>query len=113
MEKTTQNIDALFSETGDYLETRAELFKLKLADKTSAVISTTASGLILGVIGVIFFTLISIGLSLWLGELTGKNYYGFLIVSGFYMLIALVVYSFRNKWLKVPISNIILRKLFK
>ncbi len=113
MEKTTRNIDAFITEAGDYIENRVELFKLKLADKTSDVASTTASGLVVGIMALLFITLISIGLSLWLGELTGKSYYGFLIVGGFYALLAAIIYAGRGKLLKEPVSNIILKSIFK
>ncbi|MBC8035196.1 MAG: phage holin family protein [Chitinophagaceae bacterium] len=113
MEKTTHNIEVLFSEAGDFIENKTELIKLRIADKTSEIVSTVVAGIVVAIVGIIFFILLSIGLALWLGEVIGKSYHGFLIVGALYGLIALIIYSFREKWLKTPVSNAILKKIFK
>jgi phosphoglycerol transferase MdoB-like AlkP superfamily enzyme len=113
MGKTTEHIERFFVEAGEYIETKTELWKLKLADRISDAISGTVMIVMLAVIGFLFVLLISVGISLWLGELTGKTYYGFFIVGAFYALLALIFYIFRQRWLKVPVANRILRKFFK
>lgn len=113
MGKTTHHIERLLYDTGDYLETKTELWKLKLADGASDAVSGSVTTLVLAAIGFIFLLLMSIGVALWLGELTGKIYHGFFIVGAFYALVALLFYVFRERWLKVPVANKILRKIFK
>jgi len=68
MEKTTHHIDELFSEAKDYIETKTELLKLKMADKTSDVISSATSGIVIIIAILFFFTLLNIGIALWIGE---------------------------------------------
>jgi hypothetical protein len=41
----------------------------------------------------------------------GRLYYGFFIVSGFYILVALLLYAFRSTWLKKPIQDKLVRKM--
>lgn len=113
MEKTTNHIDELFSEAGDYIETRTELWKLKIVDATSDIISSATSGIIITVAVLFFFALLNIGLALWIGNAIGNLYSGFFILAGFYALVALIVYLCRDKWLKIPLSNAIIRKIFK
>lgn len=113
MEKTTHHIDELFSEAGDYIETKTELWKLKAVDKTSDIISSATSGIVIAVAVLFFFALLNIGIALWIGEAMGSSYSGFFIVAGFYALIALLIYLCRDTWLKTPISNTIIRKIFK
>ena len=113
MEKTTHHIDELFSEAKDYVETKTELFKLKVADKTSDIVSSATSGIVIVLAVLFFFALLNIGIALWIGEAIGNSYSGFFIVAGFYALVALIVYLFRDKWVKGPISNAIVKKLFK
>jgi hypothetical protein len=38
---------------------------------------------------------------------------GFFLVSGFYFIVAIVVYLFRKSLIKIPIDNLIVSKLLK
>ncbi len=107
------NIDGLFEKTSDYLENRVELLKLQAVDSSSELVSSISSKLILGVIMIFFIVLLNVGLSIWIGDALGKLYYGFFIMAGFYLVVGLIFYAFRDKWLKEPISNFIVRHLLK
>jgi hypothetical protein len=54
---------------------------------------------------------LNIGLGLYIGELLGQYYLGFLIVSVFYLVVAIVLYAFKVKFIETPLSNIIITKL--
>jgi ABC-type transport system involved in cytochrome bd biosynthesis fused ATPase/permease subunit len=56
----------------------------------------------------LFALVLNIGIALWLGELLGKNYYGFFIVAVFYLLSAIVLHFFLHNWIKKPVSNLII-----
>ena len=107
------NIESLFSKAGDYLETRVDLFRLKTIDKTAEVISSVATQVVLLMITTFFFLLLSIGVAFWVGDLLGKTYYGFFAVAGFYLIVGLIFYAGRRKWLKQPVSDLIIRKALK
>ncbi len=111
MEEPTTVIESLFERTADYVETRMDLLKLKTVDKFSEAISSIVSGLALILFISFFVFLLNIGIALWIGDLLGKNYYGFLIVAGFYGLVGLIVYVFRRQWLKDPVSNLFIKKM--
>jgi len=38
---------------------------------------------------------------------------GFFLVSGFYFIVAIIVYLFRKTLIKIPIDNLIVSKLLK
>jgi len=59
------------------------------------------------------FLIINIGIALWLGKILGDSYYGFFIIGGSYGLLAMLFHIFRHRWLKYPISNLIIRQLLK
>ncbi|WP_336515789.1 phage holin family protein [Pollutibacter soli] len=107
------NIDGLFEKTSDYLENRVELLKLQAVDSSSELVSSISSKLILAVIVIFFLVLLNIGLAIWIGDTLGKMFYGFFIMAAFYLLIGLIFYAFRDKWLKEPIGNYIVRHLLK
>jgi uncharacterized membrane protein len=60
------------------------------------------------------FTLfINIGISLYIGKLLNDYAMGFFLVSGFYFIVAIIVYLFRKSLIKIPIDNLIVSKLLK
>ena len=108
MESNSQ-VESLLERIKDYVETRIELLKLKAIDKSSGVISSIISLLVLVVFSVFFLILFSIGLALWVGDLLGKSYYGFFIVAFIYIIIGLVIFLQRKKWLKPPVENMMIK----
>jgi len=107
------NLGALFSKASDYVETNIDLIKLKAVDKASSAISWVVSKIMLAIIAIMFIVIVSIGAALWLGELTGKSFYGFFIVAGFYLIAGFVVYACRRTILKAPVANSLIKKMSK
>jgi hypothetical protein len=113
MEEHKSELDMLFSDAGDFIETRAALWKLKAVDALADSVSDIASGL--GIIGIVsaFVLIVSIGLALLVGEWLGKSFYGFFIIGGLYGIAGLVCYACRSRWFKEPVGNMLVRKLLK
>jgi hypothetical protein len=108
MENQVSLIGTLFEKTTHYAKKSAELYKLKAIAKSADVISTLSVRLILIIFGALFFLVFNIGAALWLGELLGKAYFGFFIISGFYAFTGLICYFFRNKWIREPLRDAII-----
>jgi membrane-bound ClpP family serine protease len=111
METQAHSFESLFERAGEYFETRMELTKLKTVERSSEVISSAASSLAILVVVFLSIIIFSIGFSLWIGEQTGKSYYGFFIVGGFYLVIALIGYAFKRRVLKTPVANLFINKV--
>jgi uncharacterized membrane protein len=110
MENNTHGpIEALVEKAEAFGKTSLELYRLKAIDKSSGIISSLASNIVLTAVGLVFIAVLNIGLSLWIGELLGKFYYGFFIVAAFYALAGVILFLFRNRWIKNPVSNAIIR----
>ena len=111
METTTNAIEPLLEKAEAYGKTSFELMKLKALDKTADVSSTLASrGLFTLVVSFFAFSL-NIAIALWLGDLLGKTYYGFLIVASCYALagaVLLIIHPF----IKSRANNAIIKQLF-
>lgn len=104
-------IDVLFEKTKDYVETRADLFKLKAIKKTAEVGSSIVSQMVVGIVFSSFFIFLNIAIGLLLGDLTGKTYIGFFIVAAFYLIVGILIYSNREKIISSPIANSIIKKM--
>lgn len=113
MEAEKSDIDLLLSDTGDFLETKASLWKLKTVDTLSDSVSTLASGIGIICIAGLFLLIMSIGLALLIGDWLGKNYIGFFIIGGVYGFAGILFYVFRDRWLKEPVTNILIREMLK
>jgi hypothetical protein len=111
MENQTTSIEALIERVKSYVETRIDLLKLKAIDKSSSFLSLLITMIVVILVSFIFFIFINIGIALYLGDLLGKSYYGFFIVAGFYLIAGLVLFSLREKLLKTPIINAMIKKL--
>ncbi len=113
MENIANNIGKLYDKAEQYSRTSLELIKLNAIDKSSDVISSLAVVVSLTLILAVFTLFVNIGIALLIGNALNDYASGFFIVSGFYLLIAIVVYFFRKSIIKNPIDNIVVGKLMK
>lgn len=109
MEDKATPIENLFERAEAYGKTSLNLLKLKAIDKSSELISTVLSWLIVIIVVALFFIILSIGIALWLGEILGKTYYGFFIVAGIYAVLGVIFIL----WVKRYINNSIISKMLK
>lgn len=107
------SIKSLLEKSQDYLETKIEIAKLKTVNKSSDILSTIIVLISVIFLGLLFFLFISIGLALYLGSLAGSAHAGFFIMAGLYGAILLLIYLFREKWIKTPVTNLVIKKLLK
>ena len=104
-------IEMLFQKAESYGKTTVELFKLKAIDKSADIVSSIAIPIVISIVASMFFLCLNAGVALWLGEETGKIYYGFFIVAGVYLFIAILLYVYRYKWIKKPVSNCFINEI--
>jgi hypothetical protein len=113
MEDQTSFIEPLLERAEAYGKTSYALFKLKAIDKTANLGSTLISRGTTILLFVLFISCTNIGVSLWLGDVLGKSYYGFFCVAGFYGFIGVVLYFFMHSSLKKKISNAIVSQMLQ
>jgi len=111
LEEPSALLEQLVEKVEQYGKKTLELLKLRTIDKTAEVSSNMVSWLIVGVFAVLFFLVLNIGVALWLGELMGKSYYGFFVVSGFYAFLAVIFTVFRKQFIKEPLNNSIISQV--
>lgn len=111
MENKPTSVEELFYKLKDYGDTRLDLFKLKSINKISGFLTSLIVSVILVVILFLVIICLTIGAALLIGTLLGKAYYGFFIIGAIYIITGLVLYSGRNKFLKTPVSNKLIKEL--
>ena len=113
MNETFDKLEGLTDHVKEYINTRVELTKLHLAEKTSLVLSNMIAVTIVVVLFLFVIVFGSIAGAWALSEWIGKSYSGFLIVSGFYLLLGIIVWVARDKLIRFPIMNAIIKQLQK
>ncbi len=113
MEDNTKLLESLLERLNDYGQTSLELVKLKAVEKSSEVISSFIPHSVVFIMIASFILFLNLGLALWLGDILGKTYLGFLVVAAFYILAGIVVNFFMYKWLKRIICNYYIKSVLK
>jgi len=105
MENSTSSIETLIEKIKNYVETTVELLKLKAIDKSLQFVSVLIAFLVVLIALGFFVILLNIGLAFLIGELLGKNYYGFFIMAAVNAIAGLIVLKNKRKWIKDPLIN--------
>ena len=111
MEDKAAPVEVLVERTQAYIKSSIQLFKLKATDKLAEIVSNLASSFVLVVVIALFGVNLNIAIALLLGDLLGKAWLGFVLVSGFYAFAGIIFYLLRDKWIKKPIRNSIIEQL--
>lgn len=113
MKSTATNVEGLYDQAKKYTEDSIELYKLQAIDRTAVILSSIASRSALALIVVLFTLFLNVGISLYLGTLLGAIYLGFLVLSGFYVIIGVIVYFFKKEMIEKPIANLVIGALMQ
>jgi hypothetical protein len=111
MEEFSKDMELLVEKTTLYVKTSYSLFKLKTILKTSEIVSSLLIISVTGVLLIAVVLFLSFGLCHYIGDLLGKTYYGFLVVSGFYLVILMLLKFFFYRIIKRKIQNNIIKKM--
>ena len=108
LEETTARGTQLFEHIKKYIHNRLEYVQLSIAEKISLIISNYIALLLCLLLTLVSLTLFGMALAFMLAEITGKYYWGFLIVTIIYLLGVLGLWKMRKKWIQMPVLNYLL-----
>lgn len=112
-EKKEKNFEDIVLEARTYLETRVEYTRLFLVKRASKVFAD----LITNVVVIFFFTLAflfgTVTLALFLSDLLHSFTAGFGTVALLYLLLAIIVFFAKDKFIEKAIVNFTIKKYFK
>lgn len=90
------NIDKLIDHASGYIDDRVKLVKLEIREDVIKTISRASIFVLILFLGSSFLLFLSIGVAHYLNKFYAENYVGFLIVSGFYLFVGLILLIFRK-----------------
>lgn len=107
----SSQIKQLIDEIKVYVNLRINYFRVNVAE----FLIRFFSGLVLWMVIFLFlfFVLVfgSFAFAYWFGELTGKMSLGFLIIAGFYVLLAVLIFAFRRPLIVRPFTKMIIDQM--
>jgi len=112
MEKTFAKVEEMAEHVKEYVNNHITSAKICVAEKTSSILANIIALLIALTVFLFFIIFSSVALAFVFAKLTGEYYWGFLIVAGLYLLIGILIWSMKEKLLRMPIMNSILQQLF-
>lgn len=113
MEKTFAKVDELVVHVKAYMNNRIDMVKLNAAEKGSKMMANTITLVISLLVFGLCIVFASIALAFVFAKLTGELYWGFLIVAGIYLILGFILWILRDKLLRVPILNSLIKQIFK
>jgi len=108
-----KKLEELSDSLKQYLLLNIEIIKLEATNHVSAIGSTVASSLIVGISAFLFVFTLSIGLGFYLSALLGDSYSGFAIIAAFYFLLATILFMGRKRLIERPLRNKIIEKFLE
>jgi len=104
-------LEQLISNIKQYAENWSDIALLKIQDRLSDVFSSIASAIIIGIISLFIIFFSSVGIAWWIGQALDSPSLGFFCVAGFYLVLAVIIFFCRDKWIKLPLINTLLKKI--
>ena len=102
-------IDAIIENLTGLIEARLELAKLELKEEIAKAGARIIAGVVLAFLLVMIIIFVSITLAAWLNYLLGSMFFGYLIVTGFYLLVLVLLIAFKaHIWLQQKIEGMLI-----
>ncbi len=111
-EKKEKNIEELVSDAKSYVDTRLEYIHLKSVEKGSKLFSDLITNTVVVVCFLLAFILGTITLALYLAEVFGSYVAGFGCVAGIYLLLSIIVFIAKDKFIERLLVNMFIKKYF-
>ena len=101
----------LFEQVKVYFNLRISYLRLYIAEYLIRFFSSLVLWMVIFLF--LFFVLVfsSFAFAYWFGEITGRWSMGFLIVAGFYIFLALIMFLFRRQIIVKPFTKLIISQM--
>jgi len=113
MESPASTFKTLIDSAETYASTRIELGKLRMLEAGTNIATRAIVKFVVFTTAVMFIVFVNLGLALYIGDLLGKPYLGFFIISCFYLVLAIVLHFLLLAWIKKPLSEFIITQIMR
>ncbi len=101
--KISDDFSSLSDNVKDYIRLKLELYKLIAVEGIAQLLSSIIISLVVLLLSIFFLFFLALAFVYWYGEVAGHMWVGALIVTGFYLIVSVFVYIYRNKLFVNPL----------
>jgi hypothetical protein len=112
MDDQNFSLKGVIQKTKEYIKNWKKLSRLVLAERISTILSGLLLDILMVILGLLVFFFLSISFAFYLSEITGSTSLGFLIISGIYLLIIIIIALLKTK-IEDILINLSIRKFLK
>ncbi|WP_316790340.1 phage holin family protein [Pedobacter frigoris] len=111
-ENKEKGIEDLYEDAKAYLDTRVEYTRLYLVEKVSKIFADIVTNAAVAICFILAFLFGTFTLALFLSDVLGSYTRGFGCVAVLYILLALIVYYTKEKYIEKAIINFTIKNYF-
>jgi hypothetical protein len=111
-EKKEIELEDIFSDAKEYIDVRVEHAKLSIVEKGSKIFADLITNVAVFICFKLAFLFASFTLALYLSEVLGSNVKGFGCVAAIYLLLSIIVYLTKEKYIEKLLVNLFIKKYF-
>ena len=111
-ENKEKDLEEIFSDAREYIDTRIEYTKLSAVEKGSKIFADLITSGAVVVSFILAFLFASFTLALYLSDVLGSYARGFGCVAGIYLLLSVIVYLTKDKYIEKILVNLFIKKYF-
>jgi DMSO/TMAO reductase YedYZ heme-binding membrane subunit len=111
-DKKEKDLEDLLSDAKVYVDARIEYIKLSAVEKGAKIFADLITNAAVIICFVLAFLFASFTLALYLSEVLGSYARGFGCVAGIYLLLSIIVYLIKDRYLERVLVNLFIRKYF-
>ena len=111
-ENKEKDIEDIFLDAKEYIDTRIEHAKLSAVEKGSKIFADLVTSAAVIIAFVLAFLFASFTLALYLSDVFHSYSAGFGCVAGIYLLLSIIVYLTKDKYIEKILVNLFIKKYF-
>ncbi|MCY1524635.1 hypothetical protein D9M68_595780 [compost metagenome] len=112
-ENKEKDLESLFSDAKEYVDMRVEYIRLSVIEKASKLFADLITNVVVLVCFVLAFLFGTFTLALFLSSELGSYTKGFGCVALIYLVLAIIVYLAKDKFLEKRLTNLFIRNYFE
>lgn len=112
-EEMTKRLEKTGDDLREYINLRLEYLQLSLTEKLIFIVSRLALIILLVSFGFFFILFLSFSFAYYYSAVAKDAGTGFVIISGFYLLIGIILIILRKKLIFNPLANILTSAIFE
>ena len=103
----TDNIQSLWKEVKNYLDLQKQYLLMDTAEKLTVLLSAVAVAVLCLTFGAMALFFLLYALAEWIGQIAGNPALGYLFMGAVLLLMMVIVYIGRKKWIVQPLSRLV------